>query len=206
MLAPDAVFEQPPGVSTRRISAKKLEALCTTRHSQGAVAVVTLPPGSYSSKPPAQPGTKILLLEDVQDPGNVGTLIRTAAAFDFDGVLLTEKCADPFSAKCILSSAGSVVAVWLRRTRLWLTVLDSLIDHKRVLIATAVDGPPLCARTGPFVLALGNEGAGLSSQVRSRAHEIMSIPINTKRAESLNVSIAGALCMYGLSPREFRQA
>jgi TrmH family RNA methyltransferase len=163
------------------------------------VAVVALPADAYGASIPRNPGSHILLLEDVQDPGNVGALIRCAAAFDYSGVLLTEKCADPFSAKAVLASAGTLMTLWIRRGDQWRSILDRLIDSDFRLLVADASGEPVAPAQAPFILAAGNEGAGVSPYLRARAHAIVSIPINTRRAESLNVSVAGALCMYGLA-------
>jgi len=65
------------------------------------MGIISLPQMVYTSKLPEDRGSRILLLEEVQDPGNVGTLIRTAAAFNFSGVILSDTCADPFSPKAV---------------------------------------------------------------------------------------------------------
>jgi len=87
--------------SKRLITDSQLRSIGSTKTPQGIIAVVRLPMDTYSDQLPDNIGPKILLLEDVQDPGNVGTLIRTAVAFAFSGVILTEKCADPLSPKCV---------------------------------------------------------------------------------------------------------
>ena len=108
-----AVYSDYP---VRYVTESQFRSICNTKTPQGTMAVVRLPRDVYSAELPQDTGTRILLLEDVQDPGNVGTLIRTAAAFGYSGVILTEKCADPLSPKCIQSTAGTVLALWIRRT------------------------------------------------------------------------------------------
>ena len=83
--------------TVRLVTERQFRSICHTRTPQGTMAVVRLPVDIYSGYLPEDAGNKILLLEDIQDPGNVGTLIRTAAAFDFSGVIMTESCADPLS-------------------------------------------------------------------------------------------------------------
>jgi len=124
-LHPDEIMEiitieKPPPLyhnySIRFVTKRQFHLISSTQAPQGIMAVVRLPRDVYSEHLPENIGTKILLLEDIQDPGNVGSLIRTAAAFNFSGVILTEKSADPLSSKCVQSTAGTILSVWLRRT------------------------------------------------------------------------------------------
>jgi TrmH family RNA methyltransferase len=188
----------------RSVTESQLHSLCTTKTPQGILAVVRIPPETYSEKLPSNPGDAILLLEDIQDPGNVGTLIRTAAAFDFAGVILTEKCADPFSPKCVQSTAGSVLSVWLRRTRDYLELVNPLKNNGYALVATDLNGneePSVLRQRKKLLLALGNEAAGVSESLRKIADHYVKIPIARDKAESLNVAICGAILMYLNSKR-----
>ena len=85
--------EDPPpvyaGYPVRQITASQLTSICNTRTPQGTLVVVKMPVAIYSAALPPEAGNRILLLEDIQDPGNVGTLIRTAAAFGFSGVIMS---------------------------------------------------------------------------------------------------------------------
>jgi TrmH family RNA methyltransferase len=158
-----------------------------------------MPEGLFSNYLPEEAGHKILLLEDIQDPGNVGTLIRTAAAFDFDGVIMTPKCADPLSPKCVQATAGAVLSVWLRRTTRYLELTGELKKAGYSLIATELSGvTDLSAlhRQRKMILALGNEAAGLSRALRYTADYRLRIPTVPEKAESLNVAACGAIFMY----------
>jgi TrmH family RNA methyltransferase len=139
------------------------------------------------------------LLEDIQDPGNVGTLIRTAAAFDYSGVILTEKCADPFSPKCLQSTAGSVLSLWIRRTAAYTDLVDKLKRRGHSLVAADLLGtedPSMLSRLNKLVLALGNEAAGLSDALLEKSDHTIKISVAGLKAESLNVAACGAICMY----------
>jgi TrmH family RNA methyltransferase len=140
----------------------------------------------------------VLLLEDIQDPGNVGTLIRTAAAFDFSGVVLTEKCADPLSPKCVQATAGSLLSVWLRRTVKYLELVRSLREDGYVLVAAELNGAEETSvlKRERLILALGNEGAGLSAELLAMADSRLRLPTAREKAESLNVAACGAILMY----------
>ncbi|MFC2007579.1 TrmH family RNA methyltransferase [Chloroflexota bacterium] len=183
----------------RRVNESQFNAISPTRTPQGIMAIVRQPPDTYSSRMPADTGTKILLLEDIQDPGNVGALIRTAAAFAFSGVILTEKCADPLSPKCVQSTAGAVLSVWLRRVTHYLELVQSL--HKGGYAVAAaelngVDDPSILSRQEKLVLALGNEASGLTNSILNESDYRINIPTTREKAESLNVAACGAICMY----------
>ena len=176
-----------------------MDSICSTRTPQGILAVVRLPLETYSDELPEEAGARILLLEDVQDPGNVGTLIRTAAAFGFSGVILTIGCADPMAPKCVQSSAGAVLSLWLRRTAHCLDLVRDLRLRGYCLVAADLDGEEdtsvFRTRDG-LVLALGNEGGGLSNALLDMASHRFRIATERRRAESLNVAACGAICMY----------
>jgi len=181
------------------VTASQFRYISTTRTPQGIMAVVRLPPDIYAADLPGSIGNKILLLEDIQDPGNTGTLIRTAAAFGFSGVILTENGADPFSPKCAQSTAGSVLSVWLRRTKDYLELVKYLKNKDYTLIAADLAGtvgPEVLRGAKKILLALGNEAAGLSKALLDMADYRLRIPVDREKAESLNVAACGAILMY----------
>ena len=188
----------------RLVTDSQFHSICGTRTPQGTMAIVRLPVDTYSDRLPESTGDKILLLEDIQDPGNVGTLIRTAAAFDFSGVILTEKCADPLSPKCVQSTAGTVLSVWLRRTARYLELAEALKNSGYSLVAAELNGvadPSVLCRQDKLLLALGNEASGISESLLNAADYRLRIPTVRGKAESLNVAACGAICMYLSSRR-----
>ena len=205
---PDAIIEivaagEPSPVyrsyDVRLVNDSQFRSICLTKTPQGIMAVVRLPQDTYTSRLPEKMGDKILLLEDIQDPGNTGTLIRTAAAFDFAGVVLSEKCADPFSPKCIQSTAGAMLSVWLRRTADYLALAETLQQSGYSLVATDLEGvadPTVLCRQNKILLALGNEASGLTGSILNAADYRVRIPIVRDKAQSLNVAVCGAICMY----------
>ncbi len=182
----------------RRLTESQFRYVSSARTPQGIMAVVRIPEGIYSAGLPPDPGSKILLLEDIQDPGNAGTLIRTAAAFDYTGVILSGKCADPLSPKCLQSTAGTVLSLWLRRTGQYLNLVQSLRRGGYKLIAAELNGKdqPHVLKQEKLLLALGNEGAGLSGALLEEADYHLGIPTARGKAESLNVAACGAILMY----------
>ncbi len=193
---PRAVYRRYP---LRFLTRGQFHSICSTITPQGIMAVVNLPRGVYSEKLPNDTGNKILLLEDIQDPGNLGTLIRTAAAFDFSGVIMTESCADPLSPKCVQATMGTVLSLWLRKTTKYLDIVGNLGKDNYTLVATELNGmvgPSIISQQKKLLLAFGNEAAGLSPELLKAADYRIQIPIIREKAESLNVASCGAICMY----------
>ena len=199
IIATETTFPSYKDYPIRFITDRQFRSISQTKTPQGTIAVVRLPQNTFSDYLPETIGTKILLLEDIQDPGNVGTLIRTAAAFNFSGIILSHKCADPFSQKCIQSTAGAVLSVWIRKTAHYLKCIEQLKKTGYSLIAADLNGvenPSILSNQGRLILALGNEASGLSKSVLNTSHHRLKIPIIRQKAESLNVAACGAICMY----------
>jgi len=184
---------------TRIITDKQFRSICSTKAPQGTIAVVRQPEEIYTSRLPKNIGSKILLLEDIQDPGNTGTLIRTAAALNFTGVILSEKCADPLSPKCIQSTAGTILSIWSRRTKGYLEIAKKLKKTGYCIVSTDHNGmedTSILSRNQKLLLALGNEASGISKPILDISNYRLKIPIASKKAESLNVAACGAICMF----------
>jgi len=205
---PDAIMEilavdEPPPFfrkyPARLVTSSQFQYVSSNQTPQGILAVVRLPADVYTARLPGDTGFKILLLEDIQDPGNTGTLIRTAAAFGFSGVIMTENGADPFSPKCVQATAGSILSVWLRRTKNYLELAQELRDKNYTLVAAVLDGnvgPEILRGRKKLLIALGNEAAGISNPLLDIADHRLRIPVDREKAESLNVAACGAILMY----------
>jgi len=205
---PDAILEilavaEPPSFfrdyPVRLITESQFQYVSSNQTPQGILAVVRLPADVYTTRLPGDTGDKILLLEDIQDPGNTGTLIRTAAAFDFSGIIMTENGADPLSPKCVQATAGSILSVWLRRTKDYLEMAEELKNKNYPLVAADLagdTGPEVLRGREKLLLALGNEAAGLSRPLLDTADYRLRIPVDREKAESLNVAACGAILMY----------
>jgi len=183
----------------RLVTESQFRYICQTKTPQGVMAVVRIPVDIWSDCLPDDIGNKILLLEDIQDPGNVGTLIRTAAAFNYSGAIMSENCADPLSPKCVQATVGTVLSIWLRRTTNYLELISALRKGGYTIAATDLNGmeePALLSRQSKLLLALGNEATGLSKAMLNVADFRLRIPTVREKAESLNVAACGAICMY----------
>ena len=204
--------EEPPACyrdyPIRLVTESGFRSMCFTKTPQGILAVVQMPADTYSEILPASMGNRILLLEDIQDPGNVGTLMRTAAAFDYSGIILSEKCADPFSSKAVQSTAGTVLSVWIRKTNRYHQLAKELKERGYSTVAADLKGlndPSLLSGKHKLLLMLGNEASGLSQSMLTVADNHVKIPIDREKAESLNVAVCGAICMYLSSRHGYAQ-
>ena len=145
-------------------------------------------------------GKHIVVLDGVQDPGNVGTIIRTADAAGLDGVLLSNQCADVFSPKVLRATMGSIFRMNLRTTDDLPGELTKLREKGYSILSSQLDGTPFYERekvAEQFALIIGNEGNGVSEQVQQTATHRVRLPMRGG-AESLNAAIAAAIMMYEL--------
>ena len=192
------------GIPVRPVTAANMKSISTSRTPQGVAALVKIPPDVYTPRIPPSllsgegAAARVLLLEHVQDPGNVGTLIRTAAAFGCRCVILSGKCADPFSPKAVQSTAGSVLSLHIRRSGGYVGMAAELKKNGYKLFAAGLGGEDTYALEGAGrrIIALGSEGAGLSGDILGMSDRVVRIPIDAGAAESLNVAAAGAIMMF----------
>lgn len=159
-------------------------------------------PKSTPDHPPI-PEALALLLDGVQDPGNLGTIIRTAHWFGIRQIYLSPGTADPYQSKVVQSTMGSLAQVDLLplgETGLQ-TLLMQIQEHALPIYGTTLHGSPIGQTTlgklsVPALLVMGNEGNGISSTVMSRLSVALTIPALTATPpDSLNVAIATALCL-----------
>ncbi len=181
------------------VPAHVLAALSLVKSPQGVVAVAKQP----APAPLAALGERVLILEDVQDPGNVGTLLRTLDAAGFTGCALTPGCADPFGDKALRATMGSVFRVPIARVESAGEAVSVLSQRGFASYAAVLDGQPYYQR-GPaeerLCLLIGNEGAGLRPDTAAACTRRVRLPMRGG-AESLNAAIAGAIFMYDLMNR-----
>ncbi|HLO08134.1 MAG TPA: RNA methyltransferase [Terriglobales bacterium] len=146
------------------------------------------------AKSPAGP---ILVIAGVQDPGNLGTILRSAEAFGAGGVLLGEGTVSPYNPKVVRASAGSVFRVPLARTKLSES-LGWMKDHGLRLVGTASHkGTPLdqAKMAGPMAIFVGSEGSGLPRDLIKEMNDVVAIP-QVPEVESLNVGVAASIVLY----------
>jgi RNA methyltransferase, TrmH family len=173
--------------------------------SQGIVALVE--PPAWDLETMLRPGTQhlVLVIDGVQDPGNMGTILRSAEAFAATGVLLLKGTVNPFNPKAVRASAGSIFRVPFLHTLDDSQVLAAVRDSGAQLFAAVPNGsqPAACVDlTGPCAIAIGSEGHGLRASLRSAAKDL-SIP--TTGVESLNAAISTAILLYEARRQRSRQ-
>lgn len=139
----------------------------------------------------------IVGLAGVQDPGNVGTVIRSAEAFAARAVLIGEKTASPFNSKVVRASAGSVFREPVIRASLSEVAPTLKQSGLRIVATSSHKGKPLDAidLRGPLALLVGSEGAGIPPAIVAHADELVTIP-HSARVESLNAGIAASILLY----------
>jgi TrmH family RNA methyltransferase len=139
----------------------------------------------------------LLAIAGVQDPGNLGTILRSAEAFGAGGVLLGEGTVSPFNPKVVRASAGSAFRLPVARAKLS-GALGLMKEQSLRLVATASHmGTPLAQAnlSGPLAIFVGSEGAGLSRDIIKEMDEIVAIP-QAPQVESLNVGVATSIVLY----------
>jgi len=179
------------------VSEEILLDLADTQTPQGIVALIQK---EEVGLPELHQG-KFLFLEDVQDPGNVGTMIRTADAAGFTGVIVSEKSADIYSLKTLRSMQGSHFHLPIYRMPLASFVEEAKKSNLPILATTlsreSKDYRELSSLEN-FVLVMGNEGQGISSVMAESADQLVHIGMKG-RAESLNVAVAAGILMFYFS-------
>lgn len=185
-------FEKLENIPVYEVSEPVMEKLCGVVGTQKLCAVV-------SKKNPERPN-RLVLLDGVRDPGNAGTIIRTAAAFGF-GCIFSDDSANPFSEKVVRSTAGALIPAYIERVNLS-EAISSLKAEGFAVVSSELDGTARKLSDFPndvekIALIVGNEGHGVSSAVSAIADEKLYIPI--KNTNSLNAAVAAAIMMHYFS-------
>ena len=186
------------GPAVVEITQPVAEKLAGTRSTQGVFALFETP--ATDPAPLLAAARRILALETVQDPGNVGTLLRSAAAFGFDAVLLGPGCAAPFSPKVLRASMGAAGRLPLGVCADLPAALGALRGRGVACLAAALyKARPLDAVgtqfPGGVCVVIGSEGQGLSDAAIAACSAAVRIPM-TDRVESLNAGVAGSILLW----------
>ncbi|MEV6633517.1 RNA methyltransferase [Actinoplanes sp. NPDC051470] len=198
------LFATPSGLSRHPaltseatlVSEEALAALAETMHPQGLVAVCSVVDVSLS------PHRLTAVLADIRDPGNAGTILRTADAAGAGAVVFAGDAVDPYNGKCVRASAGSLFHVDVVRSRSAADVVSALRrSGVRVLAATGYGDVSLDdlvddgSLAGPTAWLFGSEAHGLSEELLAAADARVRVPLYGG-AESLNLAAAAAVCLY----------
>ena len=185
------------GVAVRETGERELAALADTETPQGILAVAEIPRARLDDLVIEREPAALLVLDAVQDPGNFGTLARTAEALGAAGLVALPGTVDPWNPTSVRAAMGSTFRLPIIQA-VWDDLAPWLVSGGFVTLAAAAGGEPLGeARPARAALVLGNEGAGISEDTRAQADRVVGIPLRG-RAESLNVAAAGAILLHEL--------
>lgn len=195
----DAIFSRgdyQASVPVYRVTPEIIAKLSSTVTPEGIVALCHKIPAN----PPSN--SRLLYLDEVRDPGNVGTLLRTALAFGFQDVILSKGSAEAYSSKVLLASQGAIFALNFAESKQ--SPEQDIADLKargyRIIVTdlkAAVPPEEIETLDQKICLVLGNEARGVSPSILSQAHQAVRIPMGG--IDSLNVAIAGGILLYLLS-------
>lgn len=189
--------ELPAGVRVVEVPEELLAAAADTQTPQGIVFLCRM---GEPTLPEILPGERFLVLDGLQDPGNVGTIWRSADAFGADGLILCNGCADPWSPKTVRATMGAVF-----RLPVWECGLEDLAARLRTqgipLYATALRADTADLREMELTRAavvIGSEGRGVSDQALELCEKTIKIPMRP-RCESLNAAAAAAVVLWKMA-------
>ncbi|QIB27210.1 23S rRNA (guanosine(2251)-2'-O)-methyltransferase RlmB [Caloranaerobacter azorensis] len=180
-----------------KITEKILKTISDTENPQGIIAVIEFNLVNLEDIFIEQ-GNFIIILDRIQDPGNLGTIIRTADAFGSNGIVLTSGCVDVFNPKTIRATMGSLFHLPISYEDNIKDVITKFKESGIKIIATSLDAKHFCYDVDllqDFALIIGNEASGVSKEAIELSDYKIKIPIE-KRTESLNAAIASGVIMY----------
>ena len=177
------------------LSGRLFEELKDTETSQGIISVVKKPPTAI---PEVSEGGNYVVLDRLQDPGNIGTILRTADAAGFELAIFMKGTADPYSPKVVRSATGSLFRMPIVFVEGPEELTELVHSRGKRLIATAMVADKAyydCDLVRDAAIVIGNEGNGIDRELISRADEKISIPMEGN-TESLNAAVAAGILMY----------
>lgn len=170
------------------LDAKLFDAISPVETPVGILGLMNIP-----TPRPDRPASAVLL-ENIQDPGNLGNILRSTAAAGIEAVYLSHGCAEAWSPKAMRAGMGAHFALNIFETQ----ELAPIVSHFKISVATCLDAQHTIYQvdlTGNVAFIFGNEGAGLSEPLQQRATHKVTIPMPGK-IESLNVGAAVAVCLF----------
>ena len=184
------------GIMVYEVSEKVFRNISEFQTPEGILCIVEKQAYSIQNK------KRVLVLDNIQDPGNAGTMIRTADAAGFDAIFCSEHTIDIYDSKVIRSAMGSFFHIPIIQSKDILSDVKRLKKEKVLICGTALEGKesyhcPI-SNTDKIALILGSESHGMSQSLKNQCDVLWRLPIFGK-AESLNVSVAAGICMYKIS-------
>jgi TrmH family RNA methyltransferase len=179
-----------PNVPCTLLEESLFKQLSELKTPNGLLTLIDIPPAE-----PAQTNDFVLLLEDIQDPGNLGSILRSAAAAGCDAVYLSQGCADAWSPRVLRAAMGGHFVLAINESS---DLLEIASRFDGTLFASSLAAKTSlyeCDLRGRIAFAIGNEGAGLSAGLQAQARQRFIIPMPGK-VESLNAAAAAAVCLF----------
>ena len=174
-------------IETYKVNDEVLRKLAVSENPEGVVFVCEM----LKPKKDKKDYHKIVYLDQINDPGNLGTIIRTAVAFNYDAVVLSKGSVDLYNEKVIAASKGAIFLI-----DAFVSNIEDYKDKQIIVSTLDENSVPLneCKKPNDFVLVLGNESHGVSEPIIKIANQLVKIEMNDV-IDSLNVAIAGAILM-----------
>lgn len=203
MLLVENTFAEPvpalEGTDIYRVSDAVLKEICETKTPQGIVAVFHMPEERKITS------GQVLLLNGVSDPGNLGTILRTALASGFTDIVMDENCADVFSPKVVRSAMSAIFSLNLIRVKDLADLVSALQEQGYTIYGAALTETAKSIYETSFsdktAIMLGSEANGISKELLATLNEVYIIPMDSG-IESLNVAVAGGISMYEVLRRK----
>ncbi len=197
-LIKELILEQneifPMDVPTLYVSKEILKKLSSTSTPSKVMAVV------YNNKLPKEIGEKVLILDKIQDPGNLGTIIRSAVAFNIDTIICSQDTVDVYNPKVIRASQGMMFHIPILVQDPEQTIKELHQKDYKVIGTKVTNGEDVrkAAIYSHFALVIGNEGQGISDKIENLCDQFLYIKMNGN-CESLNASVAASILLYEIS-------
>jgi RNA methyltransferase, TrmH family len=188
------LWQTAPAERRELVTDQVLAAMATTVSPDGVIAIAP----RLRLRPPLLPGNLVLAIDRLQDPGNLGTIMRTAAAAGVDGLWVSDDSVALDHPKVLRASAGQWFRLAMATSNDLLTVVENYQQQGVQVVATGMTAATDYWQvdfTQPTLVLVGNEGGGLSPELISRADRVVRVPMQPG-VESLNVSITAALILY----------
>jgi len=185
----EALLKRLDGVNITQLDDKLFAQLSELKTPSGILALIDLP------HPSVKTSHFVLLLEDIQDPGNLGSMLRSAAAAGCDAVFLSQGCADAWSPKVLRAAMGGHFCLDIYERQDLPEIAQAFSGSKLATSLQATTSLYDCDLSGNIAFMMGNEGAGITDELLALATHPVTIPMPGK-VESLNAAAATAICLF----------
>ena len=183
------LYDFPSEIPQYIVSEDILKKISSTQNPEGIIAVAKGP--NYKN----EGFKKVVYLDQINDPGNLGTIIRTALAFSYDAVILSPNTVSPYNEKAVAASKGAIFKI-----PVFFDELKTYFENQKIIVTT-LDEDSISLKSikkeDKFIIVLGNEANGVSPKIIEKAH--IKIKIDMDNIDSLNVAIAGGIVLYTLA-------